>query len=320
MKTRHYCELETYFAGTHPIRRDVPEVRFLDRLCAGDAEGVCALFAERKLFGGAPSAVDTPYGRFEGLGEIRRFAETWLRRFGAESAEAVPCIQTVGGGRAALEASVHFVRDGEIDQVPMFVIGDYRTPDMLEEVRIYVPYGMIPGHTPYRKPMFTAERLERGDPALLTGAVREYYEALHTYPEADVDRILNAMSDGIILGGYAYCGGPKAEPESVPAKERVRGAFEKMRSYIPSGVAMRYETIIDDGRTAVLEWVHIVSRRGREEFGRIAESGIAAYERGEDGRLCAVRILDYAWKEPEIDWSKTGISREEAEGINLLPD
>ena len=320
MKTRHYSELETRFAGTHPIRRTSPEVRFLDLLCAGDAEGVCALFADRKLFGGAPTAVDTPYGRFEGPAEIRRFAETWNKCFGAESAEAVPCIQTVGGGRAALEASVHFVRDGEIDQVPMFVVGDYRTSEMLEEVRIYVPYGMIPGHSPYRKPMFPAERLERGDPGLLTGAVREYYEALHTYPQADVDRILNAMSDDVFLGGYAYCGGPAAEPDSVPPKERVRAAFEKMRTYIPSGVAMRYETIIDDGRTAVLEWVHIVSRRGREEFGRIAESGIAAYERGSDGRLCAVRILDYAWKEPEIDWSKTGISREEAERINLLPD
>ena len=320
MKIRHYSELETRFAGTHPIRRDAPEVRFLDLLCAGDAEGVCALFAQRKLFGGAPPAVDTPYGRFEGAEEIRRFARTWNERFGAESSEAVPCIQTVGGGRAALEASVHFVRDGEIDQVPMFVIADYRTPETLEEVRIYVPYGMIPGHTPYRKPMFPAERPERGDPALLTGAVREYYDALHTYPAADVDRILNAMSDDVFLGGYAYCDGGKEDPGGAPPKERVRAAFEKMRAYIPSGVAMRYETIIDDGRTAVLEWVHIVSQRGRKEFGRIAQSGIAAYERGADGRLCAVRILDYAWKEPEIDWTKTGVTRDEAERINLLPD
>ena len=216
MKTRHYSELEARFAGTHPVDRGAPEVRFLDMLCAGDAGGVCALFADRKLFGGAPSAVDTPYGRFEGPEEIRRFAETWNERFGAESSEAVPCIQTRGGGRAALEASVHFVRDGEIDQVPMFVIGDLRTADMLDEVRIYVPYGMIPGHTPYRKPIFEAERPERGDPALLTGAVREYYDALHTYPQADVDRILDAMTDDVVLGGYAYCGASEEKPAMPP--------------------------------------------------------------------------------------------------------
>lgn len=321
MDTRHYSELETRYAGTHPIRRDAPETRFLDMLCAGNADGVCALFAEEgKLFGGAPCAVDAPWGRYEGREAIRRFAESWNEHFGALRSEAVPCIQTLGGGRAALEVSVHFVRDGAIDQVPMFVIADLRTADMLEEVRIYVPYGMIPGHSPYRKPMFPAERLQPGDPALLTGAVREYYDALHTYPEADVDRILNAMSDDIVLGGYAWCDAVPPADETIPPKERVRAAFEKMRSYIPSGVAMRYETVIDDGRTAVLEWVHIVSQRGRREFGRIAESGIAAYERGADGRLCSVRILDYAWREPEIDWTKTPVSRAEAERINLLPE
>ena len=320
MKTRHYCELETRCKGDHPIHRETPEARFLDMLCAGDAEGVCALFAEERLFGGAPCAVDAPWGRYEGKTAIRRFAEGWNASFGAEASEAVPCIQTVGGGRAALEASVHFVRGGEIDQVPMFVIADYRAFDMLEEVRIYVPYGMIPGHTPYRKPMFPAERLQPGDPALLTGAVREYYDALHTCPEADVERILNAMSDDIVLGGYAWCDGAQSPADGLSPKERVRAAFEKMKSYIPSGVAMRYETVIDDGRTAVLEWVHIVSRRGREEFGRIAESGIAAYERGADGRLCSVRILDYAWREPEIDRTKTPVSRDEAEQMNLLAE
>ena len=317
MKTRHYSELEKLYGGTHPIRPDTPEMKFMKALCAGDAAGVCALFGEEKLFGGLP-AVDTPYGRFEGLPEIRRFAETWLESFGATECSFVPCIQTIGGGRAALEASVHFVRDGEIDQVPLFVVADYRAFTMLEEVRFYVPYPMIPQQNPYRKPMFDVERLAAGDPGLLTGAVREYYAALHTYPTADVDRILNAMGDDIVLGGYQYWD-PDA-PKEGTAKERVRKAFEYMSGYIPSGVAMRYETVIDDGRTAVLEWVHIVSQKGSKELGRIAMSGIAAYERGEDGRLCSVRILDYAWKEKEIDWSRTPLSREEAEKLNVLPE
>jgi hypothetical protein len=318
MKTRRYSELEKLYAGTHPIRPDTPEMRFMAALCSGDAAGVCALFGETKLFGGLP-AVDTPYGRFEGLAEIRRFAEGWPAAFGAESCEPVPCIQTVGGGRAALEVSVHFVREGEIEQVPMFVVADYRAFSMLEEVRLYVHYPRSPQQNPYRKPMFQAERLAAGDPDLLTGAVREYYAALHTYPAADVDRILNAMSDDIVLGGYKYWDPEAPEEEGTP-KERVRKAFEYMSGYIPSGVAMRYETVIDDGRTAVLEWVHIVSQKGAKELGRIAMSGIAAYERGEDGRLCSVRILDYAWKEKEIDWTRTPLSREEAERVNVLPE
>jgi hypothetical protein len=320
MEIRHASVLEARYAGTHPIRRSAPEARFLDALCAGNADAVCALFLEQKLFGGAPCAVDTPYGRFAGLEEIRRFAETWNERFGATRSEAVPCIQTAGGGRAALEASVHFVRDGAIDQIPMFVIADYRTKETLDEVRIYVPYGMIPGHTPYRAPIFPAERLAPGDPALLSGAVREYYDALHTYPAADLDRLLNAMSDDIAVGGYAWCDTVPAAPPGETPKEAARRSFERTRSYIPADVSMRYETVIDDGKTAVLEWVHVISRRARDELGRLAMSGIAAYERGEDGRLCSVRILDYAWREPEIDWTKTPIPREQAEQINLLPD
>ena len=82
MKTRHYSDLERLYAGTHPIRPEAPEMQFMTRLCAGDADGVCAMFGEEKLFGGLP-AVDIPYGRFEGQAGIREFAETWLKRFGA---------------------------------------------------------------------------------------------------------------------------------------------------------------------------------------------------------------------------------------------
>jgi hypothetical protein len=44
--------------------------------------------------------------------------------------------------------------------------------------------------------MFKSAHLEMGDPMLLTGAVREYYEALHHMPHVDVDRILACMAPG----------------------------------------------------------------------------------------------------------------------------
>ena len=318
MEIRHYSELEKMLAGTHPIRRDAPEVLLLERLCAGDAEGVCALFPEKKLFGGAP-AVDMPYGRFEGLEEIRRFAGTWHERFGAESSRPVPCVQTTAGGRSVLEVSVNFLRDGAIDQVPMFAVADYGAPGLLEEVRFYVPADMIPGYTPYRPPIFKAERLEPGDPALLTGAVREYYEALHTYPRVDVERVLACTGEGAVLGGYRYWE-PEKEEDGRSGRERLRAAYTMMSEYIPGDVAMRYETVIDDGRTGVLEWVHVLSRRAVEVRGRLAMSGIAAYERGEDGLLCSIRILDYANRERSIDWSRLSITKAEAEKVNVRPE
>ena len=229
----------------------------------------------------------------------------------------MPCIQTTAGGRSVLEVSVNFTRDGAVDQVPMFVVADYRTADSLEEVRIYCTYAMIPGCTPYRKPLFSAERLLPGDPGLLTGAVREYYEALHTVPAADVPRIVAAMEDRVVMGGYHFFDPEKYPGDFGRTKEQIAESFRFMSTYIPGDVSMRYETVIDDGRTGVLEWVHVLSERGSKELGRIAMSGIAAYERGESGRLCSVRILDYAWKEKEIDWTKTPVTREEALSMNI---
>jgi hypothetical protein len=47
-------------------------------------------------------------------------------------------------------------------------------------------------------------------------------------------------------------------------------------------------------------------------------SGIAAYMRGEDGRLISIRISDYAGMEKYIDWAQTGTTEEEAQKVNAV--
>ena len=319
LPVRKACLLERLYEDMpQDIRMDTPDIAFANALCAGKADEVSGLFREKKLFWDELPAVDTPYGRFEGLDGIQSFAEGFLKKFKASSATFTPVFQTIGGGRIALEGVFKFVVDGAIEEVPFFVITDLRTPKLLEEVRMYTHYSFIPDQTPYRKPIFKPAHYEMGDPGLLTGAMRAYYEALHHAPYCNADKIHAAFADDCIVGGYDPWGSPLLSREEMSKNAHQFGYG--LAKYIPACVGMRYETIIDDGRTAVLEWVHIVSQRGQKEFGRIAESGIAAYERGDDGLLCSVRILDYAWKEPEIDWSKTGVTREEAMEINLLPE
>jgi len=174
----------------------------------------------------------------------------------------------------------------------------------------------VPRLTPYRKPLFTPAHLEMGDPGLMTGAVKEYYTALHHVPRVDVERILRCMHPDCVFGGYALYRGQ--EPEK--GLEALRRVYTGMASYIPEKVGMRYETLIDDGVTGVIEWVHVISDQGREELGRIAMSGIAAYMRGEDGRLVSIRISDYAWMEKEIDWAQTGTTEEEAKKVNAVTE
>lgn len=293
-----------------------PEIRFMEAVCSGRADDAVALMRDSKQFGGL-SAVDAPYGRFEGISGISgisEFARGWLNTFRAESAAVRPVYQTRANGRSVTEMDIDFVIDGEIYQAPMFVVGDLRAHGMLDEVRIYCNFSHVPGLTPYRKPIFKSAHLEMGDPNLLTGAVREYYEALHHFGGVDVDRIMASMGEGCTFGGYEPSG---EKPHSVE-RTALRGIYERMSTYIPAWVGMRYETIVDNNVNCVIEWQHIVSDQGVREGSRVCLSGISSYTRGEDGLLASIRICDYAGFEKRIDWTKTPLSKEEAYSINRV--
>ena len=315
MEIRKRAELDVLYPEPQKgILYDSPEILLMKHIAENNTDGAMALFRDKRQFTDAAPAVDTPYGRFEGKEQIRAFAEGFISRFEADSLRIVPKFQTRSGGRSVTEMVLNFGIDGMIDQVPMFFAADLGSRGTLEEVRLYCHSSFVPHLTPYRKPLFTPAHLEMGDPGLMTGAVREYYTALHHVPRVDVERILRCMHPDCVFGGYALYRGQ--EPEK--GTDALRRVYTGMASYIPEKVGMRYETLIDDGVTGVIEWVHVISDRGREELGRIAMSGIAAYMRGEDGRLISIRISDYAWMEKEIDWQLAGITEEEARTVNAV--
>ena len=138
LPVRKACTLERLYQDMpQDIRMDTPDIAFANALAAGKVDDVVGLFREKKLFWDEAPAVDTPYDRFEGLDGIRSFAEGFLAKFNADRATFTPVFQTIGGGRIALEGVFKFVVDGEIEEVPFFVITDLRTPKLLEEVRMY---------------------------------------------------------------------------------------------------------------------------------------------------------------------------------------
>ena len=315
MEVRTKAELDVlYPKAQEGIRYDSPELLLMQYIAENSLDKAMALFREKRQFSDALPVVDAPYGRFEGKDQILSFTEGFVSRFGAAALRILPKFQTRSGGRSVTEMVLNFEVDGMIDQVPMFVVADLGSRGTLEEVRLYCHSSFVPHLTPYRKPLFTPAHLEMGDPGLMTGAVREYYTALHHMPQVDVERILRCMHPDCVFGGYGLYSGQ--EPEK--GQEALRRVYTGMASYIPQKVGMRYETLIDDGITGVIEWVHVISDQGREELGRIAMSGIAAYMRGEDGRLISIRICDYAWMEKEIDWHQTGITQEEARKVNAV--
>ena len=314
MEIRKRAELDALYPEAQKgIRYDSPELLMMQYIAENNTDEAMALFREKRQFSETLPAVDAPYGRFEGKEQIRAFIEGFIPRFEAEGLTVIPKFQTRSGGRSVTEMVLNFEVDGMIDQVPMFVVADLGSMGTLEEVRLYCHSTFVPHLTPYRKPLFTPAHLEMGDPGLMTGAVKEYYTALHHMPCVDVERILRCMHPDCVFGGYALYSGQ--EPEK--GLEALRRVYTGMGSYIPFKVGMRYETLIDDGVTGVIEWVHVISDQGRE-LGRIAMSGIAAYMRGEDGRLISIRISDYAWMEKEIDWQQTGTTEEEARKVNAV--
>ena len=293
-----------------------PEVRLMYAVCAGDEEAAAGLFEDTLQFSGEPSALDAPHGRFEGREGVRRFVRQWHASFGADRTELDPVVQTRAGGRSVLEFAVDFYRSGALFmQFPMIIVGDLRGMDKLDGARLYFHFAQAPGFSPYRRPIFQSQHLTPCSAALLSGAVRAYFEALHRYPHGDAERLKALFSDHIVTGGYFP--GDKGGILSAEESRAHAGRFaDAVTSYIPLYLDIRPEVIVDDGITCVIEWVHVIHREGRERAHRLCESGISVYEREESGKLCSVRILDYANCEDQIDWSRESITKEEAQRIN----
>ena len=225
MEIRNQAELTAlYDKPQEGIKYDSPELVLMKRIAERDLDGAMSLFRETRQFSDTPPAVDAPWGRFEGKSDIRGFAEGFIGRFEAESLTVQPMFQTRSGGRSVTEVVLNFERDGMIDQVPMFVVADLGSRGTLEEVRLYCYFSFVPGLTPYRKPLFVPAHLEMGDPGLMTGAVREYYTALHHMPSVDVERILRSMHPDCVFGGYGIYKGQ--EPEK--GTEALRRVYTNM--------------------------------------------------------------------------------------------
>lgn len=305
---------ETYYTTRKPIDMQSTELRFMKAVCAGNAEAAEAFFADTRQFDPDAPFVDAPHGRYTGKKEIGRFAKEWLGSFSSDRSEILPVVQTKAGGRSVTEMIVSFFKGNELTyEIPMLIVGDLRVGGLLDGARLYFHFQQAPGFSAYRPPIFQSQHLTVQEPHLLTGAPRAYLEAIHHEPAIDIPKVLEVFADGCCFGGFV-----KDQPIIRGSRDELKKAYEHMSTYIPKWLNIRFETVIDDGITCVIEWVHVITRAGREEGNRLCESGVAVYERNEEGKLGGIRICDYAHCEHLIDWTKEKITKEEAEKINYL--
>ena len=279
------------------INHDSAELLFLRALCAGDTKKAAAFFEDIQQFG-EPSIIDAPQGRYAGKKEITHFAQKWLSDFEAVSAEAETVTQTVGGGRSVSEVIVHFHRNAGDISIPMCIVGDLRPSNKLNEVRIYFYYGWLPGFSAYRRIIFKPKHMEPAPYPLMTGSVRKYFELLHQQDNRQerIEKIVALTLPDASFGGYR----PDWVEPADAGHEAIRNHYNGICADAPENYSVRAETIIDDGIQCVVEWTLVVTEKGYAA-GRIAQSGIAVYERDPaSGLLRGIRICDNVGKEDEI--------------------
>ena len=294
IKYKNKCTfVEQYSRPDRIINANSPELMFVSAMSRGDADAAAGLFHDTKLFG-APPVVDSPHGRFTGLDAIKKFAEDWLDSFHATNAFVIPVVQTTAGGRSVTEMVVGFNVDGEYLRIPMSCVADLRKNGFADEIRIYFHYLHSPGFKAYRPPIYQPSFNIHGEYNLLTGAFGEYYKCLH---ERQVDKMLAVFNENLCFGGYT--------PEEVdPMKKNystIHEEYERVLARVPAVETVRFEAVIDDGVTSVIEWTLVVTDLGRKKYNRVYQAGIAAYERGPDDKIMSVRICDYMDREDDID-------------------
>ena len=289
------CEL--YRDDRIQVDENSAELTLLRLLGENRPEEAAALFKDQCQFGGK-TVVDAPHGRFEGKECIEAFCQAWLDSFQAQGCELYPFSQTQSGGRSVTELIASFsIKAGGKLEIPMIAVGDLRSGGLLDGFRLYFHFKYAPGFSAYRRPVFPPRHQEANDSHLLTGSVKAYLDALHHFPHADVEAIMATIGPKIAFGGYA----PTDTHPLVTDRGALESEYRKMAAYIPERVQIRFETLIDDGVTCVIEWVNIISQKGLE-YGRIPQSGIASYVRDREGTLQAIRICDHAGYERDIDW------------------
>lgn len=296
------CNFVELFADGNTVREpESPELRFLEQVCSGAPLNADEYFTDVTSYQ-SKTVLDAPQGRYSGLGEIGLFCGQWLRSLHAVSGKVEPVVQTIAGGRSASEVVVHFdLEGGDTLDLPVCVIGDLRMDGKLEGLRIYFSAQWIDGFSTYRAPVFTPTYTTPGELNLLTGYVREYYAMLHN-PDSDeaLERIVETFEDDLKFGGYIrddiiddmISGIEFTEEEKRDKIARERRIYrDDILVRAPKWRSVRFETVIDDGVTCVIEWVLVVNPIGIEH-GSMSQSGMAAYKRGKTGRLSEIRICD----------------------------
>jgi hypothetical protein len=251
-------------------RRDsLVAVPYFDGLMAGDPNALI------ESFWGEPELHDPVRGRVKGVRAFQAFMTETNEWLAQHNARVVDVEHVILEPRGFEEVVLHLDGDAGPFELPVAIVAD-RVPDgRIEELRIYFSGWALTGRHANRPPVC------QPDPELrLPGVMADYQRALAA---GDVEAILATFqADGYVRepagGRYIHRG-----------TADLRAFYEESFSN-GGGIPLEHCTVIDDGRACALEYN--VVRWGATQLP--PQAGVAAYVRGESGKLAAARIYDDA--------------------------
>jgi hypothetical protein len=250
-------------------REELLTVPYFDGLLAGEIDALIESFA------GEPHVHHPVRGRVKGERAFRAFVTETNEWFARRNVSVEDVEHVITGRRGAEEMVLRFdTENGRVD-VPQALVADHHPDGRLEELRMYFSRLRLTGGHTARPPLL------QPDPAVREAdVVGDYQRALAA---GDVDAIVATFEpDGYArepAGGEYLHRGP----------EGLRAFYEHLFSN-GGGIPLEHCAVVDDGRTCLLEYN--VVWWGRTELA--PHAGVAAYVRGESGKLAAARIYDDA--------------------------
>ena len=244
-----------------------PAATFLDALARGFTSEIAEHLADEAV-------IDDPReGRVTGTEPVHRWlvdAHAWLASL-AVRVEAVRV--TRAGERAAIEWLAHATVEGEARDIPIAAVMELEQHGLLRAVRLYHSFWPLENRHRLRGRVLPARR-----DLALAPPVDAYQAALAA---GDVDAVIACFEP------EAYVREPAGEPWVHHGREALRELYASFFAN-GGGIPLEHGNVVDDGVACAVEYT--VVRWGRTDLP--PQAGVAVYQRGASGLLCAARIYD----------------------------
>ena len=209
-------------------------------LCSGDVETI------RRLFSG-PADIDDPFAGHHVDGGFEQMVRNWrpLERATIDGIETTS--STTSGSFNATEITVRLRRDGSLVSLPVVVVSEFGVGGKIVKSRLYYRRAWIDSKQHHRWPI-----CEKHTGVAFSPVLAAYQKAL---AEADVEGMMATFGPDFHFDGH---GQSKDLDDGLGMgrydRKEIRAALTQMFHIGGKGAPLEHLTVIDDGKTTVLEF------------------------------------------------------------------